>query len=72
VEKIEAKLMSIENKKETRKVGCGRKAFYPDLEKILFQLFKIQRIDNRNLVNYRRITEREREREREQWKLPMK
>jgi transposase-like protein len=47
------KLANSSKKLSVRKIGCGRKAFFPELEKCVFKWLQSERIDHRRAVSYR-------------------
>jgi transposase-like protein len=58
----EGKLANANKQRSRRRLGGGgRKCFWPELESRLFEWFKVERIDNRNVVNYRRLREKAKE-----------
>ena len=52
------KIIYLPHKRKLRKIGCGRKPFFKKLEEKLFIWVKLERMDNRNIVNYRYMREK--------------
>ena len=53
----EEKIVNLPHKRKLRKIGCGRKPFFKELEDKLIWV-KLERMDKRNIVNYRRMREK--------------
>jgi hypothetical protein len=54
----EEKIVNLPHKRKLRKIGCGRKAFFKELEEKLFIWVKSERLDKKNIVNYQRMGEK--------------
>jgi transposase-like protein len=54
----ESELVNMQNRKKRRRIGGGRKPFFPQIEEQLYEWFKSERLDKKCVVNYRRLREK--------------
>lgn len=55
---MESELVNMQNKKKRRRIGGGRKPFFPQIEEQLYKWFKSERLYKKCVVNYRRLREK--------------